>query len=162
MTAQIPEKLLYKGEKLDMCCEPLEPYLRQTKKVLNYSEMSTACWRGYRGTWEFIDNQLCLVNIKANIFTNSGERAVTIQDYFPGARNKVFAHWFTGEIRCIKGALLDYVHGGYGSTYEEDLFIECKGGILIGERLVINGKDEKGLPTGAVIAGYMTSPNNRT
>lgn len=161
MTAQVTEKLLFRGEILNMCCEPLGPYLRQTKKIFNYSEISSACWRGYRGTWEFIDNHLYLVNIRAKIYTASGERAVTLQDYFPDAQNQVFAHWFTGEIRCTKGALLEYVHGGYASTYEEDLFFECKAGILVGERIVINGNDEKGLPTGAVIAGYMTSPNNR-
>jgi hypothetical protein len=162
MTAQVPETLRFKGEELDMCCEPLASYLRVTRKVLNYTMTSSACWRGYQGTWEIVNDQLYLVEISAEIQTTVGARSVTLQDYFTRASGPVFAHWFTGEIRCTRGAILEYVHGGYGSTYEEDLFLEIKAGMLIGERLVINGKDDKGLPTGAVLAGYVRLNNTNT
>jgi hypothetical protein len=55
---------------------------------------------------------------------------VGLADVFPGC-DKVFAHWFTGELRCPQGAQLKYRHMGYGSVYEYDLLMEFKQGILV-------------------------------
>ena len=48
---------------------------------------------------------------------------------FPG-QNEVFAHWFTGVIKVPDGKLINYVHAGFASTYEEDLLITFKKGVL--------------------------------
>lgn len=58
---------------------------------------------------------------------------------FPDFPDGVFAHWYTGELRCPMGELLNYVHGGYGSTYEQDLFIEVENGVVVNERVEGNG-----------------------
>jgi hypothetical protein len=34
---------------------------------------------------------------------------------------------------------LNYVHGGYASTYEQDLFIEIEKGVVLSERIEGNG-----------------------
>jgi len=47
--------------------------------------------------------------------------------------DKVFANWFTGTIRCPHGALLEYVHSGYASEYEYNLFISIKDGVVVEE-----------------------------
>ncbi|MBP8284298.1 MAG: hypothetical protein KAX46_10380, partial [Chromatiaceae bacterium] len=39
-----------------------------------------------------------------------------------------------------QGGLLEYVHQGYGSTYERDLFLEVERGILVATRVRNNGK----------------------
>ncbi|MFZ4711843.1 MAG: hypothetical protein ACOYMH_18585, partial [Zwartia sp.] len=62
-----------------------------------------------------------------------------LADVFPDYPNGVFAHWFTGELRCPQGERLRYVHRGFDSKYEKDLFITVRSGVVIGERLVVNG-----------------------
>jgi hypothetical protein len=56
-------------------------------------------------------------------------------------------------LRCPRGKLLNYVHGGYASTYEEDLFIAVEKGVVTGERLLVNGKGEEGATEGYTLAG---------
>ncbi len=60
-----------------------------------------------------------------------------LADLFPGKVNdgRVFASWFTGELRIPVGKILRYVHMGYGSVYEQERFIEVKAGILVSERI---------------------------
>jgi len=43
------------------------------------------------------------------------------------------------------GALLKYVHGGFGSVYERDLFFKVKKGVVIDRREVVNGVAPEGV-----------------
>jgi hypothetical protein len=61
------------------------------------------------------------------------EEILELKDVFPGC-DKVFAHWFTGELRCPQGAQLQYRHMGYGSVYEYDLLMDFKQGVLTEKR----------------------------
>jgi hypothetical protein len=129
MTAQASEELLYEGKAIRLCSEPLALYLKQNE--IRFEASSTACWRGYVGTWQILEaegaERLYLVGIEAY---KDYETILTLPDLFPGF-DKVFAHWFTGELRCPQGKLLNYVHGGYASTYEYDLMMEFKQGVLV-------------------------------
>ena len=129
MTAQVSEKLLYEGKSIFLFSEPLALYLMQNQ--IRFTSPHTANWRGYVGTWEIIETEgverLYLVGIEAH---KDYETILTLPDLFPGF-DKVFAHWFTGELRCPQGELLNYVHGGYASTYEYDLMMEFKQGVLV-------------------------------
>ena len=42
----------------------------------------------------------------------------------------MFAHWYSGQVRLPMGQQLKYVHGGYGSTYEQDLLIDFDQGVV--------------------------------
>ena len=129
MTAQVSEKMLYGGKAISLCTEPLALYLKQNG--IEFESPHTANWRGYVGTWEVIEaegaERLYLIGIKAH---KDYETILKLSDLFPGF-DKVFAHWFTGELRCPQGELLNYVHGGYASTYEYDLMMEFKQGVLV-------------------------------
>lgn len=57
---------------------------------------------------------------------------VTTAMIFLGFPDKVFAQWYSGQIRIPQGGLLEYVHMGYGSTYERDLLLEVRCGVVIG------------------------------
>ena len=59
-------------------------------------------------------------------------------DFLFPDQKEVFADWFTGEIRIPQGDLLEYVHGGYDSTYEKDLFLDFKEGYLVSYKYVYN------------------------
>lgn len=138
MTAQAMESLVFKGERLLMCTTPLDIYLVQ-RGIQFYSE-TTANWRGYIGSWEIkgseeLGYRLYLVELSASI---AYQKRVGLDHLFPDYPNGIFAHWFTGEIRCPRGDRLHYVHGGYASIYEEDLFLNFNQGVLQGTRLVKN------------------------
>lgn len=139
MTAQTPEKLIYQGVNLSLCSEPLAHFPGMPTQPWVYVVPNTALSRCYLGTWEIESDRLYLKKLQrwkkqANVVTECG-----IEDLFPGYPDGVFAHWYTGELRCLRGALLKYVHGGYASIYEEDLFLRVQHGVLIEERVVRNG-----------------------
>ena len=141
MTAQVSEKLLYEGKSIFLFSEPLALYLMQNQ--IRFTSPHTANWRGYVGTWEIIETEgverLYLVGIEAH---KDYETILTLPDLFPGF-DKVFAHWFTGELRCPQGDLVEYVHMGYASTYEYELFLEFKQGVLVHKYAIHNKPIEK-------------------
>jgi hypothetical protein len=143
MTAQVSEALIYGGKERMMFTTPLDPYLRANG--LSFVSPHTACWRGYEGTWEIKGSEpnegLYLVALQAH---RSYEDIAGLEDIFPGFSNGVFAHWFSGEIRLPQGNLLKYIHGGYASTYEYDLFLEIKKGLVVNKRAVHNSVDQDG------------------
>ena len=141
MTAQVAERLIYGGKEIPLFTNPLSLYIKQTGT--SFVSPHTANWRGYVGTWEIIESEgverLYLVKLSAH---KTYEELLTLSDIFPGY-DKVFAHWFTGELRCPQGAQLEYRHMGYGSTYEYDLLMEFKQGILINKHARHNQLPDK-------------------
>lgn len=130
MTAQAAEKLIYKGEQLSLCNQPLGPFIQSNRLPFKFEATSTALWRGYIGTWAIEHERLYLIAIHGGI---------GMEKLFPGFTHGVFAHWYTGTLRCPRGALLKYVHDGFRSVYEEDLFFDVSKGVVSNERLVRNG-----------------------
>ena len=149
MTAQVSERLIYSGTEISLFTNPLSLYLRATG--IQFVSPHTANWRGYVGTWEILEHsgveRLYLVELSAH---KSYEEILSLSDVFSG-HDKVFAHWFTGGLRCPQGALLNYVHGGYASTYEYDLLIDFKQGMLLSKHArhneVPKKKEEKDYPS---------------
>lgn len=135
MTAQIPEILILDGKKVAMTyCPPLpegHPRIIEadtednsgdelTSRILN----STACWRRYQGTWEIKDGQFFLTGLRG-IFQFKGDQPL-------------LADWFTGVIRIPRGKLLQYIHMGFGSVYEEELHIVIEQGAVTKSRTINN------------------------
>jgi len=139
MTAQSSEKLVYKGETHSLCSQPLGPFVENNKLPLKFYATSTALWRGYIGTWTIESRHLYLVKLKGTIKEGEYLKDVALDALFPDYPDGVFAHWYTGTLRCPMGGLLKYVHGGYGSVYEEDLIIDISKGVVTDERVVRNG-----------------------
>ncbi|MAO70966.1 MAG: hypothetical protein CMD02_00475 [Flavobacteriales bacterium] len=135
MTAQIKEILLYKGNKVGIATEPLAPYLKNRKDI-KFSFRSTACWRGYFGTWELRNKKLFIISLKA-CTDEYRNYEVDLNYLFPNNK-EVFADWFSGDIRIPQGKMLKYVHMGYQSIFEKDTMLKFKNGILIGERVIDN------------------------
>ena len=128
MTAQSPERIVYMGKRLSMCTEPLEDYFSKGGIRPNLRRSSTALWRRYIGSWEIVDDRLYLTDLDG--WLEDGTR-VTAGMIFPGFPDKVFAQWYSGQLRIPEGELLKYVHMGYGSTYERDLLLEVRDGVVI-------------------------------
>jgi len=122
-----------------MCSNPLYAYFALGGTRPDFRHSTTACWRGYVGTWEVLEGRLYLIALTG--WLNGGEQA-TIETVFPSYRERVFAHWVTGTVRLPQGKLLEYVHLGYASTYERDLLLQFKKGELIGRFVRENGESQ--------------------
>jgi len=157
MTAQAAEILHYKGRELDLCAEPLDLYLANNDIQFDSESISTACWRGYIGEWLIESRRLYLIGI-----TDLDDRPIALSKIFPDNPKRVFAHWVTGDLRCPEGKLLNYIHMGYASLHERDLFLEFRQGELIAERLVYNGESrDPDASAGYGPGAWTTMPSGR-
>ena len=138
MTAQIRDLLQYNEEKMVLSDEPLKEYIK-SRDDLDFIFKSTAWWRGYVCKWEIRDKKLYLIHLLGFI---EGNKQVDLNYVFPG-KKEVFADWYTGELQIPIGELLKYVHLGYESKYEKDLFLKFKDGVLISEREIDNREEFK-------------------
>ena len=82
---------------------------------------------------------------------------MSLETVFPGYTERVFAHWFSGTLRLPQGQLLHYVHGGFGSCYEQDLLVDVTRGVVTAKRVRVNGfSDEASAREGYRIHGMTT------
>lgn len=137
MTAQVGERLFYEGNEHSMYSTPLSSYFALAGSAPKFGRLCTALWRGYVGSWEIENDRLYIIALQGTV--EDGSEA-TLETVFPAAVERVFAHWFSGEIRIPQGALLDYVHMGYSSTYERDIFLMFEKGVLVAKRFQENAQ----------------------
>lgn len=158
MTAQQPDEITVEGEvKMGLCslasdgtCSlPLDSWfdLNGSKPPKDEEYWNTSNSRGYVASWKVEDNKLFLVNVQSARFYENGEHSHPDDNYsmaklFPGEDTPRLASWFTGELRVPEGEMLEYVHAGFISQYERDLFIEVEKGQVVNRRLVDNTKTE--------------------
>ena len=144
MTAQIRDVLIYKDHEYLLASEPLYPYLKGSGIVL--VKMSTACHRGYVAKWLIEEDRLYLVEFEANIPKSNTEdrrllkediRTVGLDYLFPN-QDKVHAGWFSGVLCVPHGEMIRYVHQGYASIYEKELYLRFVNGKLVSWREVDN------------------------
>lgn len=152
MTAQIPEKLRLEGQTHSLCTEPLGQYFALAGVTPPFDDFySTALWRGYVGTWEVDRDRLYLIGLQG--WTEGRDQPCGLEELFPGFPERVFAHWYNGELRIPQGRLLHYVHGGYSSTYERDLFLSVRAGLVVSRRVGQNGVADPDAPASYTVAG---------
>lgn len=153
-TAQMGELLVYKGATNKMYSCPLEPYFPNTgvtgeqfRIVQELSNRSSACWRCYVGTWTIRNKALYLESIRPYCMTNpvsinkwdGKPLSITFESYLPATETlPLKASWFSGTLRVPQGKELRYVHMGFGSVYERDLFLKITNGIVAKEYVVQN------------------------
>ena len=147
MTAQFSENIEVEGKPYSLHSTPLGPWLSEVKPPVRFVATSTACWRGYIGTWRIEQQRLYLVNLAGEVFTDEKAsyadetfrtRTVTMDDLFPGWPDGVFAHWYSGELRIIRGNLVRYKHQGWMSRFEFEQYLTVEAGVVVGERFVHN------------------------
>jgi hypothetical protein len=144
--AQYPEKLRIDGKEESLMATPLEDFWSTARpRPDTLTQTSWACWRGYVGTWEIIDNKLCLLQLARTEIKpkdDSFEEAsitLPLKSFF-GTDGPVLAEWFSGVLRVARGQVLAQVNTGYASVYEEDLFLIIDHGNVTSRRLVKNSK----------------------
>lgn len=136
MTAQIHEILIFDGQESSMAfCPPLpadQPRIVELPPEAIAPEdrfvFTTACWRGYQGSWEIRDGRFYLTGLRGRLRLE-GE-------------GPLLADWFSGVLRVPRGELLHYVHMGFGSVYEEEVHVRVENGQIVATQVVDNrGKD---------------------
>ncbi len=139
-TAQYSDKIVYKGKEFNLNSNPLESYFdKYPAKRPKDGVMSTALWRGYVATFEIRDNQLFLkdIEIKLRDTINKADNNFiwksVISEVFPDQKN-IKIDWFTGLLILPHGEIVNYVHMGYGSTYEQYTLMEVDQGDLKKEK----------------------------
>ena len=156
MTAQIAERLRYQGREVSMCTNPLSDYFAMGGYNPRFESNCTALWRGYVGSWEIVEDRLYLIGVRGTL--ESGADA-SLETIFPGFPDRVFAHWYSGTIRIPQGKQLKYVHMGYGSTFERDLFLEVERGVIVATRVRHNGSaDSDNAPEGYEVGAMTVLP----
>lgn len=136
-TAQQGDILLLKGKKHFIYTNPLQPFLDKNPDRLPRSNViSTSNWRGYVATWEVKGDRFVLtdIGIEYSVTRPSKEGSSTesrsvMSEVFPGQRD-VLAEWFTGHVIVPDGKLVNYVHMGYGSTYEKYIVLKVEQGLI--------------------------------
>ena len=127
MTAQAAETLILDGQEVAMSFCPGfpedHPRIAESRYVSG-RYLHTGCWRQYRGTWEIRDDRLYLVSIAGKFRLRRGQ--------------PLFAEWFSGTLRICRGELLQYVHMGFGSVFEEELLIDVDQGVIVESRVQDN------------------------
>ena len=124
MTAQIHEKLIFEGKLVSMTAFPNIPVGHERIHINSDEEarqstapvFSTACWRGYVGSWKIKAGRLYLTAIEGR-FKLLGDEPL-------------LADWFSGTLVVPQGKMLQYVHMGFESIYEEQVLISVEKGIV--------------------------------
>jgi len=141
-TGQAGDILVYKGDTVTIFSTPLE--FRENidsirYKLFDYEEnsYSTACWRGYIATWNLINDSLFLTSI---VSCADSKLNADLNKLFPNeiSENGIFAKWFKGSIDIPSGKLLEYVHMGFESIYENEVVLEIDEGIIINSKTYKN------------------------
>lgn len=135
MTAQSAERIFYQGENQAMFTNPLFDYFALGRIEPPFVAPNTALWRGYVGTWEITGDRLYLIGLKGYL---EGYTEATLAAIFPDFPDRVFAHWYSGPLRIPQGEMLNYFHGGYGSTYERDVLLDVERGVIVNTQIRLN------------------------
>jgi hypothetical protein len=145
-TAQMPDAICVNGVFHWLYSNPLEQLYERQKRpafVESLEGESSGNWRGYVACWQIHDGRLYLLAIDSYI----RRKRVSVPELFPGRvrDGRVFADWFSGELRISDGKQLEYVHMGYGSTFERDIVFTVDRGRVVSRRVIDNRR--KRMPT---------------
>jgi hypothetical protein len=147
MTAQIGDRIFIDNNEYTLACEPLSSYLYDNKVEKLFTAVNTACYRGYCAKWGINNGKIYLTDIespcqiRSRNEIDSDEPISAIQKLFPG-QTEVFAVWINGTLKIQSGELLEYVHIGYESLYETNIYLKFENGVLIEEKTVDNTPKE--------------------
>lgn len=136
-TAQVPDYLIIGKDTLKIQSNPLDKYFEThpfPRNLLN--SVSSANWRGYIAYFKFLDGKLVVENIYKEEYKQN-EKGQTdffltsiYKDVF-GTKSNFECDFYSGLLICPSGKMLEYVHMGYSSVYENYDLIEIKNGINI-------------------------------
>lgn len=136
-TAQVPDYLIIDKDTLRIQSNPLEEYFKIHPMPGNLTTMvSSANWRGYIAYFKFLNGKLVVENIYRESYKESsnGETDFFLTSIYKdvfGTKSNFECDFYSGLLICASGNIVEYVHMGYSSLYENYNLIEIKNGINI-------------------------------
>lgn len=133
-TAQVADKIIYNGKEYMLHSNPMEEYFEKNPDKKPKSEiMSTGLWRGYIATFEISDNSLYLKDIQILVNKETKDKSFetgwkSVLSQVVPDNKKLKIDWFSGILVLPSGKVVNYVHMGYGSTYENYILLEMDKG----------------------------------
>jgi hypothetical protein len=140
-TAQSPDYLVFNGKTVSMNSNPLERYFENyPDKRPKGGVISTGCWRGYVATFELRDGRFFVKKIVIEVADPKAgpkefktiEKDVTNTVFHNP--NELFCDWYTAAVVLPEGDVVNYVHMGYGSTFERYTLVNITKGIQTNTR----------------------------
>ncbi|WP_281231921.1 hypothetical protein [Flavobacterium gelatinilyticum] len=133
-TAQVPDYLIVDRDTLMIQSNPLDDYFKDhpfPEKLR--TNISSANWRGYIAYFKFLNGKLVVENIyKEEYNDENGKRDYSLvsiyKDIF-GENQNFDCSFYSGLLICPSGKMLQYVHMGYSSLYENYKLIEVEKGM---------------------------------
>ena len=143
-TAQIPDALILDGKEFRLNTNPLEAELERRKwQPPKEASISSANWRGHVAVWEVKGDRLFLkdVTIRVRRPAPSAEplEKSILGELYPGVA-EVHADWYSGALIIPDGKMTEYVHMGYGSSYDHYQVLRVRAGQVV-ERLSLSGAE---------------------
>jgi len=134
-TAQQPDRIEVDGKVFYLHTNPLEEYLKSIEwEIPEQVIISSANWRGYVASWRLESGYLVLDDVEIRIedeTKDQGTKRVSyLNELFP-EQSHIPAKWYSGALVIAYGELVNYVHMGYGSTYEKYQIISVREGEII-------------------------------
>lgn len=139
-TAQAPDYLIQGKDTLALHSNPLEIYFKNNPiKEGIITTRSTGLWRGYIAFFQIIDNKLVVQDIyKEEYFKDSSgkhqEKLTSIYNIVFGENKNFSCNFYDAVLISPSGKLLEYMHMGYSSIYENYNLFEFKNGNFIKEK----------------------------
>jgi len=140
MTAQIEDRLRYKGEDFGLYPSPLEKHFSMGGYRPNFDDGDTGMWRGYVAAWDIVDNNLYLVGLRGQLVDGSSASMASV---FPESPERIPARWFTGTLRLPQGELLEEDDMSNRSIFERELLLDLVLGVVVYIRVVHNGSNPR-------------------
>jgi hypothetical protein len=154
VTAQVANRIRLHGKHQRLLSSPERPFLEALPKPVRFNGESTANWSGYVSHFEVRHGRLYLVDLTGLICTRPEEegaepaywchachfddcerKRITLHEICDVPFGGFPATWFTGELRIPQGELREYVHAGWASSYQRELLVEIRKGVVVSERL---------------------------
>lgn len=138
-TAQYPDKIIFEGKEYALHTNPMDDYFEKfPNRKPKGGIMSSALWRGYVATFEISGGELFVKDVQIQVAKGNSQNLEiewksVLQSVVPDGQ-KLKVDWFSGLLVLPYGKLVQYVHMGYGSTYENYILIPVKNGNANAER----------------------------
>jgi hypothetical protein len=133
-TAQQSDTIILNNVEFPLNTSPLESHIKSIGwKPPEEASIWSSNWRGYIAKWEIVAGKLQLkdasIELKGKSIKNRKRKSI-IDDFFPN-KGSVIATWYTGALIVPDGEMTNYVHMGYGSSYESYQVLRIKEGVVI-------------------------------
>lgn len=142
-TAQRPDYLIIENDTLKLQCNPLETYFEKNPLPNDLRIFNSGLWRGYIAFFKIINSKLVVENLYQPQYLENDkgehyEKLISIYKKVFGENLNFECNFYSGVLICPRGELLDYVHMGYSSTYENYTLFEINNGNYIKEKQLSN------------------------